>query len=226
MSETANTLIKSALRQIGVIATGETPTAAEMQDGLEAMRFMIRHWSAKNIMIPYMTNEAITTTGAESYTWGTGGVINTARPEFIVGAYVSGERTLKVVDQAKYRQLRVSGDGGELEYIWYSPEYPLGKLYIWPAIAETIYVDSLKALSDPTAITTSIVFLPEYDEAIKYNLAVRLAPEYGKSASPEVVALALSGLQSIENRNFAAQMSSVDVDVIKISHGSYNIDSD
>lgn len=226
MSETANTLIKAALRQIGVIATGETPTSAEMADGLEAMRFMIRHWSAKNIMIPYMTNEAITTTGVESYTWGTGGVINTARPEFIVGAYVSDERLLKIVDQAKYRQLRVSGDGGELEYVWYSPEYPLGKLYIWPKIAETIYVDSLKALSDPTAITTSITFLPEYDEAIKYNLAVRLAPEYGKSASPEVVALALSGLQAIENRNFAAQMSSVDVDVIKLSHGRYDIDSD
>jgi len=227
MSETANTLIKSALRGIGVIATGETPTADEMNDGFEALKFMLRAWSAKNIMIPYITNEAITTTGAESYTWGTGGAIATARPEAIVGAYVVDDRIIEIVDQAKYRRKRVSGDTGNTLYIWYSPEFPLGKVYIFPLGSETIYIDCLKALSDPALLTSDVAFPPEYDEAIKYNLAVRLAPEYGKSVSPEVAALALNGLTTIENRNFGSQMGSVISELVNLSYGSrYNIDSD
>ena len=226
MSETANTLIKSAFRSIGVIASGETPTAAEMADGLEAMKFMFRHWSAKNIMIPYITNEAITTTGAESYTWGTGGTIATARPETVIGAYVADDRTIEIVDQARYRRLRVTGDIGETIYIWYSPEFPLGKLHIWPLGSDTIYIDCLKALSDPANLAASVSFPPEYDEAIKYNLAVRLAPEYGKSVTTELVALALSGLKTIENKNFAAQMGSIQPEILKLAHGRYNIEYD
>ena len=226
MTATAQVLIKGALRNIGAIATGETPTSDELADGLEALQMMLDHWSSKNIMIPYITNEAITTTGAESYTWGTGGTIATARPESIIGAYVSDDRVLKVVDQAKYRQLRISGSGGETEWVWYSPEFPLGKLYIWPTGSETIYIDSLKALSEPALITTSVEFPSGYDEAIKYNLAVRMAPEYGKAVSNEIMSLAASGLQSLENRAFSAQMATVDLDVIRIAHGRYNIEAD
>jgi hypothetical protein len=51
MSETAQTLIKAALRTIGAIAMGETPTADEMTEGLEALKFMLRHWSNKNIIL-------------------------------------------------------------------------------------------------------------------------------------------------------------------------------
>ena len=54
MSETANTIIKAALRAIGAIATGETPTDAEMQDGLEALKFMLRTWSDDNIRLYYI----------------------------------------------------------------------------------------------------------------------------------------------------------------------------
>ena len=73
MSETAQTLIKAALRSIGAIATGETPTAAEMADGLESMKLMFRSWSAKNIRLYYTKQETLTMGGASSYTIGSGG---------------------------------------------------------------------------------------------------------------------------------------------------------
>ncbi len=220
MSETAQTLIKAALRSIGVITSGETPTADELNDGLEAMKFMFRHWSAKNIRLYFMTSETFALTGAASYTIGSGGVINTARPVSIRGAYIrdsnGSDSVLNIIDEARYRSLQIKNISAPGESLWYSPEYPLGKIYIYPLCTGTLYLNSLKALADPSLITSSIAFPPEYDEAIKYNLAVRMAPEYGKEPSNIVLGLAKSGLDDIETRNFAEQMNAARPEVIKL----------
>ena len=55
MAETARTLIDMALKEIGAIAIGETPTADEEQDGLKKLQIMLRHWSSKNIRIHFIT---------------------------------------------------------------------------------------------------------------------------------------------------------------------------
>ena len=53
MSETAQTLIKAALRVVGAYASGETPEASMTNDGFEALKLMLRNWSAKNIRLYY-----------------------------------------------------------------------------------------------------------------------------------------------------------------------------
>lgn len=218
MSETAQTLIKAALRAIGAIATGETPSADEMADGLESLKFMLRHWADKDIMIPYQSQDSATMTGAQSYTIGSGGDFNTARPVSILGGYVrdlSGyDHPVKTIDADRYRSLRLKNMGGTCEYLWYSPEYPLGKIYVYPTGGSTLYIDSLKPLTEPSMLTSNIEFPPGYDEAIKWNLAVRMAPEYGKDASETVLALATSAYEYIEARNFAGQVSAVSLKII------------
>ena len=223
MSETAQTLIKAALRSIGAIATGETPTSDELADGLEAMRFMLRSWSAHNIRTYFTTTETVALTGATSYTWGSGGTITTARPVQIRGAYTS-DNIVEVVDEAKYRWLVVANHAGPVEYLWYQPQYPLGYLYPWPLDSSTLYVQTLKELTDPTLITSTIAFPTEYDDAIKWNLAVRLAPEYGKEAGATVVALAATTLHAIETLNFNSKIPEVRAEVIAIP-SIYNIDA-
>lgn len=222
MSETAQTIIKAALRAIGAIATGETPTAAELADGLEAMRFMLRNWSSQNIRLYFTTTDTVAMSGAASYTIGTGGTINTLRPTSIRGARTT-DNIVEIVGEDRYRELVVGNSGGACQFLWYSPEYPLGKLYPWPKTSETLYVDSVKPLVDPTAITSSISFPPEYDDAIKWNLAVRMAPEYGREASQTVASLALSSLHNLETVNFANKINVAKVNVISIP-STYNID--
>jgi hypothetical protein len=223
VSETAQTLIKAALRSIGAIATGETPTAAELADGLEAMRMMLRNWSAQNIRIYFTTTESIALTGATSYSWGSGGTIATARPVQIRGAYTS-DNIVDIIDEAKYRHLVVGNAGGAVQWLWYQPQYPLGYIYPWPLDSSTLYVHALKELTDPTAITSTIAFPPAYDDAIKWNLAVRMAPEYGKEASATVSALAATTLHAIETLNFSGKIPEARVDVIAIP-SRYNIDA-
>jgi hypothetical protein len=228
MSETAQTLIKGAMRVIGAIASGESPTADELADGLEAMKMMFRHWSAKNIRIPYLTSENFPLTGAQSYTIGSGGNFNTVRPAAIRGGYVRDsngfDSPLTIIDEDRYRGISLKGLVSQGAYLWYSPAYPLGKVYLWPVGGSTLYIDTLKPLSDPATIADTISFPPEYDEAIKFQLALRLAPEYGKEPSPLVIAIARSGLNDLETRNFASQFVAVRPEIIKVAGGRYNID--
>jgi hypothetical protein len=223
VSETAQTLIKAALRSIGAIATGETPTAAELADGLEALRLMLRSWSSQNIRLYFTTTESVTLTGATYYSWGSGGTIATARPVQIHGAYTA-DNLVDVIDEAQYRRLVVGNLGGPVEWVWFQPQYPLAYIYPWPLDSSTLYVHSTKELTDPTAITSSVAFPTWYDDAIKWNLAVRLAPEYGKEAGTTVAALAATTLHAIETLNFSMQVPESRVEILGIGK-TYDIDN-
>ena len=227
MSENAQTLIKASLRLIGSIAPGETPTDDELADGLEALKFMLRSWSGLNIRLYYTEQDTVALTGALSYTIGSGGTCNTVRPSSIRGGYVVGSGSVShiitMIDEDLYRRLKVIDPGGGVDYVWYSPEYPLGVINVYPSGSGTLYLDSLKPLTEPTILTSTISFPPEYDELIKYCLAVRLAPEYGKSLGPEVTSMAEGLMRNLESRNFNAQINAARLELLKMS-GRFNID--
>jgi len=213
---TAQSLIKSALRTIGVIATGETPEASELTDGLEAMKMMFRNWSSQQIRLYYVSLQDVTLTGAAYYTIGSGGDIACARPVSIHGG-MCDDFTVRMIDRDLYQALEAGGAGGAaVEYAWYNPEYPLGKVYVYPTDGTLLTLNCLLPLTEPAALTSDVSFPPEYDEAIKWNLAIRLAPEYGKEAGQTVTALAMSTLRNLETLNFAGSMAAARVDAIAI----------
>ena len=220
MSETALTLINSAMRTVGVLAVGETLSADHAAIGLENMKFMFRHWSAKNIRLYFTTQESFAVTGASPYTWGTGGTFNSARPTSIRGAYIQDSYEFSIVDEKTFRINSGSG-----HFLWYSPEYPLAKVHLNPDISGTIYINSLKPLTDPSALTSTVAFPPEYDEAIKYGLAVRLAAEYGRPITPEVAGLAQASMNDLEIKNFAEKINAARLDLISIAN-RYNINEE
>ncbi len=174
MAETARTLIDMALKEIGAIAIGETPTADEEQDGLKKLQIMFRHWSAKNIRLHFITEGNFTPTGAESYTIGPTGVwVTTYRPVTITKAYIKDS----------------VGNQTNIGFS-YNPLMTNGIIYISKYITDTVYLEYLVQLLEPVLITANVLLPDEYQEAIIYGLAIRLASGYGKSLSPEIIGLA------------------------------------
>ena len=226
MSETAQTLIKASLRAINAIASGETPTAPEMQDSLEALQMMLRSWSAENIMVYSISQDTLTMTGAASYTIGSGGDCDTTWPETIIGAVVDTDYLLNMIGEACYRSLKRSTPGSTAGYLYYNPAYPLGVLYPWPTGGSSMVIDSLKALTDPATITTSVAFPTAYDAAIKWNLALALAPEFGANPSPLIIQWARDSKKVLENKNMAAMINAVDLSHVGRRGGNYDIDGD
>lgn len=224
MSETAQTLIKASLRAINAIATGETPTAAEMAEALEAMKIMLRSWSGNTIMVYTISQDTLALTGASSYTIGSGGDCDTEWPTEIKGAVVDEQYNLTLIGERRYRSLARESYSVPT-YLYYNPDYPLGVLYLYGTGGASMVIDSLKALTDPTTLTTSVAFPTSYDAAIKWNLALELAPEYGKDPSALVVKNAIDSKKTIMSKNAMNQANAADLHHIGRPYQHYNINN-
>jgi hypothetical protein len=68
---------------------------------------------------------------------------------------------------------------------------------------------------------------PGYNEALVFNLAVAIAPEYGKEASGTVMARANETLAIIKRKNIVVEQLKISADVMSLgSQGFYNIYTD
>src|SRR5262249_32879729 len=65
---------------------------------------------------------------------------------------------------------------------WYDYDYPLGVVYLYPipTLARQIYIYKPVPLDSNISIDTTFTMPPGYREFIKYQLAIRLAPAYGR----------------------------------------------
>lgn len=226
---TVQQLITQALVNAGAIGAEQTPAPADLQDGLLRLRSMLRAWSAQGHMIYAVTQDNhVLTSGTASYAIGSGATIDTARPVKIKGAFVrSGnvDFAVNVIDESKYRGLGTKSLGYTYPaYLYYNPTYPNGTIYLYPPGGGTLYIDSLKPLTDPTALAGDVEFPGEYDEAIEWGLTVRLCPSFGREPTPFMQGMADRGEDRIIALNAALSVVSVAPEITKLSR-SYNIDS-
>jgi len=69
-------IISRALKDIGALAAGETPTADESQDALDMLNDMVAQWSNENMMVFYKTEIIFQTVqNTVQYTLGPGGSV-------------------------------------------------------------------------------------------------------------------------------------------------------
>jgi len=78
-------------------------------------------------------------------------------------------------------------------------------------------------LGEPTGLTSTILFPGEYDDPIKWNLAVRLCPEHGKRVTQELRDLAVSTLDQLIAFNASLQVEAVKLEILSMSR-RWNID--
>lgn len=216
---TPRTLIKVALRSIGAIATAETPKHAEEQDAFDAMKRMLELWSTKQILIYASAEDNFSLVGGtSSYTMGSGGTASSVRAKKILNAFVRDssnyDHPVEIIAENQYNAIPSKTTRSRPKQLFYDPTYALGtiNLYPTPNAAETMYIESLKLLTSLTTVTTILSLPGEYEEAIIYNLAIRIAPEHGLPIPIEVAALANSSLNAITVLNASNQISPVALD--------------
>lgn len=78
-STTAGDLVVQALKEAGVLGVGQTALAEDASDGLARLNWMLQEWERKRWLVYHLVTLGINpTTGAESYTVGPNGQINTS----------------------------------------------------------------------------------------------------------------------------------------------------
>lgn len=195
-------LIRMSLRKIGAISTGETVSVDRNTEALQALQSMLRSWSQKRILVYTTTQESFTLVPTQiSYTWGAGANINTVRPNMVISVFIRDSNGLdspvEIISEGTYKGIPVKTASSRPKYLYYNPAYPYGIIYLYPspATAETLWLTSLKPFTETSSFSdvgNTISFPSNYEEAIIYNLAIRLAPEYSVAVSDEVASIASS----------------------------------
>lgn len=204
---TALELITSSMRLATILASGETPTADESIDGLKALNDILENWSLENLSVWKQDNEQFALTpGVASYTIGPGGTFNTTRPIRCGLSFTrinSADFPLTQWGLEEYNSVAVKNVGGIPERYVYINDYPLGQIVLYPvpAVASTLFLNTDRVLTTPVALATQLAFPPGYEKALRFVLAVNLAPEYGVQPPPSVGAIASSSKADIKRAN-------------------------
>lgn len=184
-------------------------------------------------MIPYRTKEALSYSAVQSeYTIGSGGDLDTARPIQVLDAYHRDSNSIDYpMELMSFRRYGDIADKDVQNYptrLYYEPEYPLGKIHFdyKPQTGLTLHLTSLKHLTSIATLDTDISLPPEYDRALKFNLMLDIAPDYGMKASSEIVNAATESKRNIKRIAKGNRESILVMDRALTGGAPYNIFND
>lgn len=216
---TGRSLIRRALRTLGVTDPGENISPVEVQDNMDLLRSMLNTWRTQRLLCYVVRIETFElVANQQTYTLGPGGDFEYAvRPVFIdrigavqnVGSVNELELPLYVLRAAQDWQAilnKLTQSAWPIK-VYVTMDFPLITLTYWPvpngglALSTRIYTYvSIDGLQDAS---TEYEFAPGYEEALVYNLALRMAPEYGVAATDLVRDLAASRMADVKRTNVA-----------------------
>ena len=201
-------IITDSMRFIGALASGETPTSAEASDSLRMLNLMIDSWSVERLMIFTIQRQVFDMpTAKQTYTLGPGGDFNVPRPPRLVRAGIISlnnvaqplELPLEMLTVDEWADIPVKNIQSALPLkLWNDNAYPLMNLNFWciPNQDVNVALYTWTALSQFADFVTDYEFPPAYLEAIEWNLALKLAPQFEKPSTmgllPQVAAEAIS----------------------------------
>lgn len=227
----ARTLITDSLKTIGALAAGEAPTAAELNDAYRRLTDLLEAWRTQRLTI-YEARRTTHTLVADQqeYSLGEGGDLDQVRPLSIdaLGIIDSNddESPLALLTEAEWIGMGlkdgISSTLPTSAYIEWS--FPLANVILWPIPTEALtlaiyHPHALEAFAD---YDTDYDLPPGYARALRYNLAVELAPEFGRPLDPLVAGLAAESLATIKRANHRTVIVGVD-EAVLVQVGGFDI---
>lgn len=194
-NQTAQTLIKDALLLCGGLEDDQNPDADQLQHSMRALNRMVKAWSKKGLKAWKWREEILPlVTGQNSYTIGPTGDLVTDRPLSIVNyrKVIEGDETpMREFSRQEYMDQPSKDTEGEPIAAYYDPQLNNGVLYIWqsPRTGDLVKFSSKVYIADFDTQNDNPEFPSEWLEAIVYNLASRLAPQYEVSTENRMLLL-------------------------------------
>ena len=207
---TAGDQINRALRLLGILAEGETPSAAMSQDALMALNQLIDSWNTERLST-FVTQDQV-------YTWPAGFISRTLGPS---GDFVGNRPILmddatyykapngvsygiKFINQQQYDGIAVKNVTSTYPQVcWVNMGFPDITLTVYPKPTQDLewHMISVEELNKPATLSTVMYYPPGYLRAFTYNLAMEFAPEVGVEPSPQVQRIARTSKRDLKRIN-------------------------
>ncbi len=187
---TRNGLIEMAVRKLGVVADGQTLSTENYTNGSAALNTLLGAFRTLGMPLWARQSYDLTlTAGTSSYNIGSSQTLNTPYPLKLLQAYRtdsnnSSKVQLEIIPDYNFNRLPTGSSGYPIQ-ISYTPKVNLGVIKLWPtpdatAVANTTVTIVYQRPMEYMSSSTDTFDIPEeWLEAVVYNLAVRLAPEWG-----------------------------------------------
>lgn len=222
MAITARSLITLSLKQAGVLGVGQTALAEDMDDCFTLLMQMVALWNKNRWLVPALIDIKTVGNSLISNPIGPGQFWNVARPGQVKGAYIvqlnTGSNAVslpiqQIFSYERYIGIAVKSLNSLPTYMFYDGQWPNGNIFFWPIPNNTyechILVQQqlgwpIAATNPPTANTgldTPFSLPDEYQEAVFYNLALRISEMYQLPSSPGTIKLARASLNTIRGDN-------------------------
>lgn len=211
MATTAADQINGALRLIGMLAEGETPSAATAQDALAALNQMIDSWNTERLTV-FSTQDQV-------FTWPNNQIKRTLGPtgDFVGNRPILVEDStyfkdpsngisygIKLINQQQYNGIAVKTVTSTYpQVMWVNMEYPNIDMYVYPVPTKALefHIVSVNELDKPASLSTVLAFPPGYLRCFKYNLACEIANEFGVEPPPNVARIAMTSKRNLKRIN-------------------------
>jgi hypothetical protein len=221
---TAGDQINAALRLIGMLAEGETPSSETSQDALSALDQMIDSWNTERLSV-FNTQDQV-------FLWQPGLITQTLGP---TGDFVGNRPVLlddstyfkdpssgisfgiKFINQQQYDGIAVKTVTSTYpQVMWINMEYPNITMTLYPKPTKVLewHFVSIEELNKPATLTTELAFPPGYLRAFKYNLACEIANEFGVEPPPNVLRIAMTSKRNLKRINNPDDLMSLPYSIV------------
>jgi len=229
---TAGDQINGALRLLGILAEGETPSAETSQDALTALNQMVDSWNTERLAV-YSTQDQVFSWPPNilSRTLGPTGDFVGNRPILMDDATYFKDPSngisfgIKLINQQQYDGIAVKTVTSTYpQVMWINMNYPNIEMYVYPKPTKILewHFISVDELTQPATLATELYFPPGYLRAFKYNLACEIAPEFGVEPSPQVSRIAMASKRNLKRINNPGDIMSLPYSIVG-TRQRYNI---
>lgn len=212
---TITEVIKGAFNLIGRLGPGRSPGPSEKARALTVLNELVDSWSGERLMVPQIIPKTwALVNGQQEYEIGPGAAdFDWPRPVRIQAAniiYCDLRTPLRLLNPQEWSSvdewlINETGLTGILpRALWNDQDYPISNLTLWPIPATdntTLELFVWEEMATYAAYTDIVNLPPAYERALRYNLAVAIAPEVGKGVPPNVAQIAAEAKATIARQN-------------------------
>jgi hypothetical protein len=190
---TAGSLITASFIKVGV----DSPTTAQTASALISLNDMISSWGAEGLLYSVVSESKAMVVADKEYTIGSGGQWDTERPLRVKSCFLRDadnyDYPVGIMSGKDYADISGKSFSARPTFLYYLPEYPLGKLIFntAPDYAYDMYCEFVKNFTVFASTTASVTLPSEYLDALVYNLSISLGEDWDRQISKTVVANAI-----------------------------------
>jgi hypothetical protein len=188
MAFAASIVIADSLAIVG----NANPTSTEDMQAIRFLNNILATISAEDFSVISSTQDSLTLVdGTTSYSYGTGGDLNSSRPVKINSIFLRDSATddtpIEMITEGEYNDIFSKDAEGRPTKLFYKPDFPLGSLKLFPTPndAYTLLINAQKRLATVTAVADSLTLPDEYISYLVDKLVLSLGRVYGYTPTRE-----------------------------------------